>query len=230
MKLSFSKKRFKVLMLGIMCLTLLIAPLNTSAENIDTNQDSENILQYETLEGGEKNHYLRALEKSDIFKNNVSSKNLDKKYALVADLGEHDYADEDIIMINAVVKNPQNDEIDVVYAFLSKESNDVLKLSHFSINDELTTYKDYDEYGTLMIHNEYSTNDFSEGNIDNPLFEYNHNPGNSIQVSDFWVKFACGFGGLYTCTLGCLAFAGLGPGAVSLCVTMCGLVWGAALC
>lgn len=217
---------------GLMAAVLFIGMIGPTVSASASKESSGVEQKYEILNGGDKQKFLNVLRKSDLYKDKVSHKNVERKDANVINLGKGKQGySEEVIMVNTLVKNPSTHKVDVVYAFIGKDTKKILKLSHFNIEEKYTNYKDYDENGTLRIHQKYTTKDFNNNNLDNPLVDYTYDSGITIaKVSDFWIKFACGFGGLYSCSLACLAGLAGGPAVAGVCQTMCSLVWGAALC
>ncbi|WP_156856068.1 hypothetical protein [Oceanobacillus sp. AG] len=235
-------KGIKVLLLPSIISLLFFSPLTTFAsyqdgEDCNCGALEEDLDEIENdviyIEGEEKIDILRALETNSTFENNVNHDSINDDHSIIINLGENDYADGDVLQVTSVFeKSSDGNYYDSITAFVDQENNEVLKLSYFEIDSETVHYKDFDEKGQLMLHQEFTYEDFSEGNLDNAITHHSVYEGihSLIDRDSFWFKFACGFSGWVACYSGC-AFALVGgPGGFALCTAACELVWGAGLC
>ncbi|MCM3397244.1 hypothetical protein M3638_05260 [Oceanobacillus profundus] len=240
-RLSKSKS-FTVLMLLTIITFMFSSPLSALASTqnsedcncgVSDGDFNENDVNY--IEGEEKSEVLRGIEASTIFENNVNHNSINDDLSIVINLGEHDYANGDVLQVSSVFeKSTDGNYYDSITAFVEQDTNKVLKLSYFEIDAETVHYKDFDERGQLMIHQEFSYEDFVEGNLDNPITHHSFYDSDQIGIqsgpSGFWEAFACNFSGMVACYSGC-SFALLGgPGGYALCTAACQLVWGSGLC
>lgn len=232
-------------MLFALVLLLSMFPILTSASasvkedcNCGTSDGDYNTEDVDYIEGEEKSEVLRALENDQIFRSNVSQNSIYDNKTNVIELGESEYADENVVMVTSLYENNDTEEAEgILHAFLEIDSKKVLKLAYFDIDPETVDYKDFDENGTLMIHKEFSHEDFFSGELDNSITHYSYDQDEVslfIDKNSFWYKFACGFSGLLACNAGCVASFGAGPvvgGPLFIaCTSACQLVWGAGLC
>ncbi|KGX84326.1 putative immunity/bacteriocin fusion bifunctional protein [Pontibacillus litoralis] len=241
-RLSKSKS-FTVLML----LTIVTFMFSSSFSALASTQNSEdcncgvtdgeldeNDVNY--VEGQEKSEILRALETSSTFENNVNHDSISDATTKVINLGENDYADGDVLQVTSLYENSMEEiDYDLITVFVEKESKEVLKLSYFEVDSEVVDYKDFDEKGQLMLHKEFTYEDFSEGNLENSITHYSvyEQISTRIDKDSFWYKFACGFSGNVACMAGCVGSFAAGPAGSVLftaCTAACTTVWGAGLC
>ncbi|WP_214879325.1 MULTISPECIES: putative immunity/bacteriocin fusion bifunctional protein [unclassified Exiguobacterium] len=246
----FKGEKFKLIMLLTMILVLLSNPNSISASSNleeDCGCGSEGVnLEYTEIQGKEKRVALTGLEESSIFEKNVDHKSINFKKSKVLNLGKNDYANGDVLQITTLFENSKRElNYDLLTAHIEKDSKKILKLTYVKVNTDTVMYKDFDENGTLMIHQEFNTTDFLNGNLENGTTYYsvyeNQTKGfapqevsaKAVDTSSYWYKFACSFSGIAACGAGCVASFASGPFGAALygiCTNACSLFWGTAIC
>lgn len=219
---------------SLLLLSLVFMLFSGPASALASNDIVEDVIY---VDGEEKIDVLNSLETNNIFTDNIPHVYIDPDMSKVINLGEHDYADGDVLQVTSLYEH-STEEIkhDLLTVYVEKDSSKVLKMSYFEFDSGNVEYKDFNETGKLMIHQEFSYEDFINGNTDNGTTHYSvydNKIGIQSGPSGFWEKFACGFSGIIACNAGCVAsFAapGIGAGLFALCTSACSLVWGAGLC
>ncbi|SDM30264.1 putative immunity/bacteriocin fusion bifunctional protein [Sediminibacillus halophilus] len=242
--LSNSRSLKLFMLLSMVFMLLSSSPLSAVASTSDAdndcgcNGDEINEEGLSQIEGEEKIETLSAIETDSVFENNVDHDSINADKSKVINLGESEYANGEVLQVTSLFENSMEEiDYDLITVFVEKDSKKVLKLSYFEVDADTVDYKDFDETGQLMIHKEFSYEDFSEGNLENGTTHYSVYEGVTtfdVDKDSFWYKFACSFSGQIACMSGCVASFAAGPGAGSalftVCSSACSTVWSAGLC
>lgn len=141
--------------------------------------------------------YIKQASKSDVYKNNVSSKKIEDGQAMLFEAGEK--FPEDVVVVSGTVGGDQTNAVQV---FITSKDKKIVRVTHIQSeglnNQDAFTLKSYDSEGNLRASSDGTINDMREGTA---VVEKHAAPTKaSISKSDdpsLW--WACQFSSLLVC-------------------------------
>ncbi|EMY4797514.1 putative immunity/bacteriocin fusion bifunctional protein [Bacillus anthracis] len=151
------------LLVTVLCLFLTSGAFGFSSNaKAETNIENANVVKQKALSPSEKESYLQLVEGSDLYKNKVSQKSIDKKSAakLFTKENEKDFP-EGVIIINGTPDKNTNLAFD---AYVDVATKKIFKLTSYKISGKKANskfeVKDYDGLGNLIAESNGTFGDF----------------------------------------------------------------------
>ncbi|WP_088013179.1 hypothetical protein [Gottfriedia acidiceleris] len=143
--------------------------------------------------------YIKQASKSDVYKNNVSSKKIEDGQAMLFEAGEK--FPEDVVVVSGTVGEDQNNAVQV---FITPKDKKIVRVTHIQSeglnNQDAFTLKSYDSEGNLRATSDGTINDMREGTVTVEKQEVPMKDGIStlsLDHSSLW--WACQFSSLLVC-------------------------------